>query len=64
MGSSDLPPCYPRQQRKFEPVKHQRGARGRCHDEPFMDEIAKQGLPWHVVDLKASDQKELFKVKT
>lgn len=32
--------------------------------KPFMDEIAKQGLPWHVVDLKVSDQKELFAVKT
>ena len=32
--------------------------------KPFMDEIAKQGLPWHVLDLKASDQKDLFKVKT
>jgi saccharopine dehydrogenase (NAD+, L-lysine forming) len=32
--------------------------------KPFMDEIAKQGLPWHIVDLKAGDQKDLFKVKT
>jgi saccharopine dehydrogenase (NAD+, L-lysine-forming) len=32
--------------------------------KPFMDEIARQGLPWHVMDLKASDQKDLFKVKT
>jgi saccharopine dehydrogenase (NAD+, L-lysine forming) len=32
--------------------------------KPFMDEIGKQGLPWHVVDLKAADQKDLFKVKT
>ena len=32
--------------------------------KPFMDEIGKQGLPWHLVDLKAGDQKELFRVKT
>ncbi len=32
--------------------------------KPFMEEIAKQGLPWHVFDLKMSDQKDLFKVKT
>jgi saccharopine dehydrogenase (NAD+, L-lysine forming) len=32
--------------------------------KPFMDEVAKQGLPWHVVDMKAGDQKELFAVKT
>jgi saccharopine dehydrogenase (NAD+, L-lysine-forming) len=32
--------------------------------KPFMDEISKQGLPWHLIDVKKSDQKELFKVKT
>jgi saccharopine dehydrogenase (NAD+, L-lysine forming) len=32
--------------------------------KPFMDEIGKQGLPWHLIDVKKSDQKELFKVKT
>lgn len=32
--------------------------------KPFMDEIGKQGLPWHVMDLKTTDQKELFKVET
>jgi saccharopine dehydrogenase (NAD+, L-lysine forming) len=32
--------------------------------KPFMDEIGKQGLPWHVRDMTASDQKELFAVKT
>jgi saccharopine dehydrogenase (NAD+, L-lysine-forming) len=32
--------------------------------KPFMDEIGKQGLPWHVKDLKKSDQEDLFKVKT
>jgi saccharopine dehydrogenase (NAD+, L-lysine-forming) len=29
-----------------------------------MDEIGKHGLPWHVKELKVSDQAELFKVKT
>ncbi|MGE5266862.1 MAG: saccharopine dehydrogenase family protein, partial [Deltaproteobacteria bacterium] len=32
--------------------------------KPFMDEIGKQGLPWHVKELKVSDQADLFKVKT
>ncbi|MGD9829569.1 MAG: saccharopine dehydrogenase family protein [Hyphomicrobiaceae bacterium] len=32
--------------------------------KPFMDEIGKQGLPWHQFDLRKSDQKELFKVET
>ena len=32
--------------------------------KPFMDEIGKQGLPWHLIDVKKSDQKDLFKVKT
>jgi saccharopine dehydrogenase (NAD+, L-lysine-forming) len=32
--------------------------------KPFMDEIGKQGLPWKLIDVKKSDQKELFKVKT
>ena len=32
--------------------------------KPFMDEIGKQGLPWHVRDMAASDQAELFAVKT
>ena len=32
--------------------------------KPFMDEIGKQGLPWHVKELKAADQKELWAVKT
>lgn len=32
--------------------------------KPFLEELAKQGLPWHVRELKASEQKELFKVKT
>ena len=32
--------------------------------KPFLAELAKQGLPWHVRELKASEQKDLFKVKT
>ena len=32
--------------------------------KPFLDELAKQGLPWHVKDIKHADQKELFAVKT
>jgi saccharopine dehydrogenase (NAD+, L-lysine forming) len=32
--------------------------------KPFMDEIGKQGLPWHMAELKAGEQKDLFAVKT
>jgi saccharopine dehydrogenase (NAD+, L-lysine-forming) len=32
--------------------------------KPFMDEIGKQGLPWHLKEMTAADQKELFAVKT
>jgi saccharopine dehydrogenase (NAD+, L-lysine-forming) len=32
--------------------------------KPFMDEIGRQGLPWHVKELRAGQQKELFVVKT
>ena len=32
--------------------------------KPFMDEIGKQGLPWHLIEVKKGDQKELFQVKT
>ncbi len=32
--------------------------------EPFLDELAKQGLPWHVAEIKKKDQEDLFKVKT
>ena len=32
--------------------------------KPFMDEIGRQGLPWHMKELAASDQKELFAVYT
>jgi saccharopine dehydrogenase (NAD+, L-lysine forming) len=31
---------------------------------PFMDEIGKQGLPWQMADIRVSDQKDLFSVKT
>jgi saccharopine dehydrogenase (NAD+, L-lysine-forming) len=27
--------------------------------EPFMEEVAKQGLPWHVKDLDVATEKEL-----
>ncbi len=32
--------------------------------KPFMDEIGKQGLPWHLKEMSAGEQKELFAVKT
>ena len=32
--------------------------------KPFMDEISRQGLPWHLKEMTAGDQKELFAVKT
>ena len=32
--------------------------------KPFLDEVAKQGLPWHVKSVAAKDQKELFAVET
>jgi saccharopine dehydrogenase (NAD+, L-lysine forming) len=32
--------------------------------KPFMDEIGKQGLPWHMAELNPGDQKDLFAVKT
>jgi saccharopine dehydrogenase (NAD+, L-lysine-forming) len=32
--------------------------------KPFMDEIGKQGLPWHLKEIKAADQAALFAVKT
>jgi saccharopine dehydrogenase (NAD+, L-lysine forming) len=32
--------------------------------KPFMDEIGRQGLPWHIQELKAGEQAELFAVKT
>ena len=31
---------------------------------PFMDEIGKQGLPWHMRELGAGEQSDLFAVKT
>jgi saccharopine dehydrogenase (NAD+, L-lysine-forming) len=32
--------------------------------KPFLDELAKQGLPWHVKEIAPQDQAELFSVKT
>ena len=32
--------------------------------KPFLNELAKQGLPWHVKEMAMSEQKELFAVKT
>ena len=32
--------------------------------KPFLDELGKQGLPWHVKDITPADQAELFAVKT
>ncbi|MEZ5844478.1 MAG: saccharopine dehydrogenase family protein [Hyphomicrobiaceae bacterium] len=32
--------------------------------KPFMDEIGKQGLPWHCKEITEADQADLFKVKT
>ena len=32
--------------------------------KPFLDELSKQGLPWHVKELAANEQDELFAVKT
>ncbi len=32
--------------------------------KPFMDEIGKQGLPWHMRDLAPGEQADLFAVKT
>ena len=32
--------------------------------KPFLDELAKQGLPWHAKDITPAEQAELFAVKT
>ena len=32
--------------------------------KPFLDELARQGLPWHVKELAANEQSDLFGVKT
>ncbi|HRN88526.1 saccharopine dehydrogenase family protein [Hyphomicrobium sp.] len=32
--------------------------------KPFLDELAKQGLPWHVREITPADQAELFAVKS
>jgi saccharopine dehydrogenase (NAD+, L-lysine forming) len=31
---------------------------------PFLEELAKQGLPWHVKEIDKKDQKKLFDVET
>lgn len=32
--------------------------------KPFLEELGKQGLPWHVKQIKKKDQKDLFDVET
>lgn len=32
--------------------------------EPFLDELAEQGLPWHAKEIEKADQKKLFAVET
>lgn len=32
--------------------------------KPFLDELGRQGLPWHVKEITTGDQQELFAVKT
>jgi saccharopine dehydrogenase (NAD+, L-lysine-forming) len=32
--------------------------------KPFMEEIGRQGLPWHLTEVEKSDQKKLFSVET
>jgi saccharopine dehydrogenase (NAD+, L-lysine-forming) len=32
--------------------------------KPFLEDVAKRGLPWHVIDVKPGDQDELFAVET
>jgi saccharopine dehydrogenase (NAD+, L-lysine-forming) len=31
---------------------------------PFLEELGKQGLPWHVEEIDKQDQKKLFSVET
>jgi saccharopine dehydrogenase (NAD+, L-lysine-forming) len=31
---------------------------------PFLEELGKQGLPWHVKEIEKQDQKKLFSVET
>jgi saccharopine dehydrogenase (NAD+, L-lysine-forming) len=31
---------------------------------PFLEDVAKRGLPWHVIDVDTADQEPLFTVKT
>ncbi len=32
--------------------------------KPFLEDVAKRGLPWHLIDVSEDDQAELFAVKT
>jgi saccharopine dehydrogenase (NAD+, L-lysine-forming) len=32
--------------------------------KPFLEELGKQGLPWHVRQIKKKEQKDLFDVET
>jgi saccharopine dehydrogenase (NAD+, L-lysine-forming) len=32
--------------------------------KPFLEDVAKRGLPWHVIDVNPGDQDELFAVET
>jgi saccharopine dehydrogenase (NAD+, L-lysine-forming) len=32
--------------------------------KPFLEDVAQRGLPWHVIDVAAGDQEELFAVET
>lgn len=32
--------------------------------KPFLEDVAKRGLPWHILDVKDGDHAELFAVKT
>ena len=32
--------------------------------KPFLEDVAKRGLPWHVIDVPAGAQDDLFAVET
>jgi saccharopine dehydrogenase (NAD+, L-lysine-forming) len=32
--------------------------------KPFLEDVAKRGLPWHVIDVDGGDQEDLFAVET
>ena len=51
----------------WSPPKGQRGGVFNVEQlpsKPFMDEIGRQGLPWHLREMAPGDQAELFAVKT